>query len=107
MTGNVWEWTVDDFTGHCPRQPEPTCCVPNKARGHAVEPSTGTGVSNAPIPSKVVKGGSHLCAPNYCLRYRPAARQGETVDTSTSNIGFRCVLRTTERPPDDGRSRQK
>jgi hypothetical protein len=45
------------------------------------------------IPRKVIKGGSHLCAPNYCLRYRPAARQDETVDTSTSHIGFRCIIR--------------
>jgi formylglycine-generating enzyme len=43
---------------------------------------------------KVIKGGSHLCAPNYCLRYRPAARQSESVDTSTSHIGFRCVIRS-------------
>jgi formylglycine-generating enzyme len=42
---------------------------------------------------RVIKGGSHLCAPNYCLRYRPAARQPETVDTSTSHIGIRCVVR--------------
>ena len=47
------------------------------------------------IPRRVIKGGSHLCAPNYCLRYRPAARQGETVDTSTSHIGFRCVFRNS------------
>jgi formylglycine-generating enzyme required for sulfatase activity len=45
------------------------------------------------FPRKVIKGGSHLCAPNYCLRYRPAARQGETVDTSTAHIGFRCISR--------------
>ena len=45
------------------------------------------------FPRRVIKGGSHLCAPNYCLRYRPAARQGETVDSSTSHIGFRCVSR--------------
>jgi hypothetical protein len=45
------------------------------------------------IPRRVTKGGSHLCAPNYCLRYRPAARQGESVDTSTGHIGFRCVVR--------------
>ena len=45
------------------------------------------------IPRRVIKGGSHLCAPNYCLRYRPAARQGEAVDTSTGHIGFRCVAR--------------
>ena len=48
------------------------------------------------IPRKVIKGGSHLCAPNYCLRYRPAARQGEAIDTSTSHIGFRCVLHAEE-----------
>ena len=47
----------------------------------------------ADIPRRVIKGGSHLCAPNYCLRYRPAARQAEAVDTSTSHIGFRCVVR--------------
>ena len=45
------------------------------------------------IPRKVVKGGSHLCAPNYCLRYRPAARQGEAVDTSATHIGFLCIVR--------------
>ena len=44
------------------------------------------------FPRNVIKGGSHLCAPNYCLRYRPAARQGETIDTSTCHIGFRCVV---------------
>jgi len=43
----------------------------------------------------VIKGGSHLCAPNYCLRYRPAARQFEAVDTFTTHIGFRCVVRDT------------
>jgi len=41
----------------------------------------------------VINGGSHLCAPNYCLRYRPAGRQSETIETSTSHIGFRCVVR--------------
>jgi sulfatase modifying factor 1 len=45
------------------------------------------------IPRKVLKGGAHLCAPNYCLRYRPAARHAEAVDTSTSHVGFRCVVR--------------
>ena len=44
----------------------------------------------------MIKGGSHLCAPSYCLRYRPAARQGETIDTSTSHLGFRCVIRAGE-----------
>ena len=47
-------------------------------------------------PRKVLKGGSHLCAPNYCLRYRPAARHPESIDTSTSHIGFRCLVRTPQ-----------
>ena len=55
--------------------------------------SCGAGEPGAHIPRRVIKGGSHLCAPNYCLRYRPAARQGEAVDTSTSHIGFRCIVR--------------
>jgi sulfatase modifying factor 1 len=77
MAGNVWEWTGDDFAPtHAPTAP---CCGPPASGGQ---------------PSKVIKGGSHLCAPNYCLRYRPAARQSQTVDTATTHIGFRCVRRT-------------
>jgi formylglycine-generating enzyme required for sulfatase activity len=56
--------------------------------------SFGAGAPGEHIPRRVVKGGSHLCAANYCLRYRPSARQGEPVDTSTSHIGFRCIART-------------
>src|SRR5215204_2850515 len=79
MTGNTWEWTSDDFSlGHAESKP---CCAPEPLRGER-------------FPRKVIKGGSHLCAPNYCLRYRPAARQGETVDTSTGHIGIRCVVRS-------------
>ena len=48
------------------------------------------------IPRRVVKGGSFLCAPNYCLRYRPAARQGLAVETSSAHIGFRCVTREAD-----------
>jgi formylglycine-generating enzyme len=76
MAGNVWEWTSDLFAA------QGGCCVPG-------QPGAG-------IPRRVIKGGSHLCAPNYCLRYRPAARQGEAVDTSTQHIGFRCVVRVRE-----------
>jgi formylglycine-generating enzyme len=78
MAGNVWEWTLDDFVQSTDRP----CCAPQ--RDGAEER----------FQRKVIKGGSHLCAPNYCLRYRPAARQSETVDTSTCHIGFRCVVRS-------------
>ena len=52
---------------------------------------------NIKIPRKVLKGGSHLCAPNYCRRYRPAARHAEPVDTSTSHVGFRCITRNQQK----------
>jgi len=90
MTGNVWEWTSDFFTSRHPDEVEKPCCIPRNPR---VETEAGNSVAGETIPRRVIKGGSHLCAPNYCLRYRPAARQGEAVDTSTSHIGFRCVLR--------------
>jgi hypothetical protein len=55
-------------------------------------------VQFARIPRKVLKGGSHLCAPNYCRRYRPAARFPEPIDTSTCHVGFRGVARPTLAP---------
>jgi formylglycine-generating enzyme len=90
-TGNVWEWTSDFFSWHVASGP--TCCAPRNPRVTSADLSHGTGQPGAQIPRRVIKGGSHLCAPNYCLRYRPAARQGEAVDTSTTHIGFRCVVR--------------
>jgi formylglycine-generating enzyme len=89
MTGNVWEWTSDWFTPQHSGDLDKPCCVPRNPRADSDEQSRAHGEA---IPRKVIKGGSHLCAPNYCLRYRPAARQAEAIDTSTSHIGFRCVL---------------
>jgi formylglycine-generating enzyme len=78
MIGNVWEWTATEFSAHHrPDRPPKACCAP----------------SGLPDPSisQALKGGSHLCAPEYCHRYRPAARSPQSQDTATTHIGFRCV----------------
>ena len=77
MIGNVWEWTTSPVLSAGAAAVKSSCCAP----------------SAPTVKQRVVKGGSHLCAPNFCLRFRPAARQGEAVDTSTSHIGFRCIRR--------------
>jgi formylglycine-generating enzyme len=92
VAGNVWEWTADYFTPRHPEDAVKPCCVPHNPRIPAPDPADESAQPSPRIPRRVIKGGSHLCAPNYCLRYRPAARQAEAVDTSTSHIGFRCVL---------------
>ena len=85
MTGNVWEWTTDWYTHN--HEPVSPCCS-GDPRMASVDPN-----DTAAIPRKVMKGGSHLCAPNYCRRYRPAARMAQPIDTSTSHLGFRCLVR--------------
>ena len=94
MAGNVWEWTDDYFTPRHPGEVRNACCVPHNPRMTSRDQSFAAGEPGGHIPRRVIKGGSHLCAPNYCLRYRPAARQGETVETSTTHIGFRCIVRS-------------
>lgn len=91
MTGNVWEWTGDEYTLP-PPTPSPCCGGAGSRAEQAGERVEFIGPGGH-IPRRVLKGGSHLCAPSYCLRYRPAARQPEAVDSATSHIGFRCVLR--------------
>ena len=92
MTGNVWEWTSDWFVvRHANEVGAPCCSVPVNPRVENIEESYDPSQPQIRIPRKVVKGGSHLCSPVYCLRYRPAARQPQMIDTGMSHIGFRCV----------------
>jgi len=93
MTGNVWEWTRDYFTQRHGSATGGACCAPHNPRVDSPAASGTFAGPGAHLPRKVIKGGSHLCAPSYCLRYRPAARQSESVDTSTGHLGFRCVVR--------------
>jgi sulfatase modifying factor 1 len=94
MAGNVWEWTSDHYSPATSGNGDHACCAPPPRP----EASVLAGQPGAHIPRRIIKGGSHLCAPNYCLRYRPAARQGEAIDTSTGHLGFRCLVR----PPRGG-----
>lgn len=96
MIGNVWEWTDDWFAQpKVERKKGGTCCIPANPRGGT---RGGSIVQSDPIriPRKVMKGGSHLCAEDYCQRYRPAARYAQPIDTSTSHVGFRCIIRDAE-----------
>jgi formylglycine-generating enzyme len=103
MAGNVWEATSAFFPLRHASEVAKTCCTPRNPRIDSAQWSFAAEQLGARIPRKVVKGGPYLCAPNYCLRYRPAARQGETIDTSTCHIRFRCIVRKNAATTEDQR----
>jgi formylglycine-generating enzyme required for sulfatase activity len=96
MIGNVWEWTATTYADH--PAPAGGCC--GEAAGRPARDAPA-----GPVERRAIKGGSHLCAPTYCRRYRPAARLAQPVDTTTSHLGFRCVLRPVTSPGDGGAGR--
>ena len=108
MIGNVWEWTCDWYGN---RHALVKSCCGNLSRKTADrEQSYDPQMPGIRIPRKVIKGGSFLCAPNYCRRYRPAARMAQPVDTSTCHVGFRLTVRNksaqTSAPKEAGSKRE-
>ncbi len=86
MIGNVWEWTTTEFSAHHRLDEDKGskgCCTPSTV----ADPMMAD-----PRVNQTLKGGSHLCAPEYCHRYRPAARSPQSQDSATTHIGFRCVV---------------
>ncbi|MET0736458.1 MAG: formylglycine-generating enzyme family protein [Microbacterium sp.] len=88
MTGNVWEWTSDYYT---PRHLRLSDKVVDPGRRESLLATASAQEGFPAIPRRVLKGGSHLCSPEYCLRFRPAARSPQAEDTGMSHIGFRCA----------------
>jgi formylglycine-generating enzyme required for sulfatase activity len=95
MIGNVWEWTRDRYSlpSICATTAADRCCIVRNPRSADERADNRPPAYGSDDDFKVVKGGSFLCAENFCQRYRPPARQPQAIDTSSCHIGFRCVSR--------------
>lgn len=94
LIGNVWEWTEDWWAlPQKTKKKRGGCCAVENPRGGFRAKSHDLAMLDIRVPRKVIKGGSHLCAPSYCQRYRPAARHPQAIDSSASHVGFRCITR--------------
>ena len=83
LIGNVWEWTENWYTPK--HNPQDKVNPAGPKRSNSYDPR------NLGYPVKVIKGGSYLCAQNFCQRYRPAARHAQDTGLGTQHIGFRTV----------------
>jgi sulfatase modifying factor 1 len=92
MTGNAWHWVADwyradQFTRQAAQGRRPLFNPSGPA--DSWDPSNPGAPANA--PRRVIRGGSFLCNPDYCLSFRPSARQGNDPFSPMSHLGFRLI----------------